>query len=208
MVGFMKRNLHNILSKSLLIKEYLTNKKTQQNIANDYSVTQPAIAYLVNKYQLKRKRRSYKGKNNPMYGKKHSRCSINKNIQSNKHNWKNIKFKESILKKSFKNRNLSPNLCEQKLKEVLELISYKQFKFVGNGYTFIGGFNPDFIDFKSKKIIEMYGYYWHNRPKTKERDKQRIKMYNKHRYSVLVIWQNELKDLDYLAGKIMLFLGV
>lgn len=35
------------------------------------------------------------------------------------------------------------------------------FTFVGDGKVIIGGKNPDFINEKNKKLIEVYGDYWH-----------------------------------------------
>ena len=67
----------------------------------------------------------------------------------------------------------------------------KNFKYVGDGKIFLNRFCPDFINKKSKKIIELYGDYWHNKTDAILRDKRRIKTYKKHGYDTLVIWEHE-----------------
>ena len=56
-----------------------------------------------------------------------------------------------------------------------------------------------------KKIIEMYGDYWHNRPDWGKRDERRLKTYKKLGYQTLIIWEHELKDLEKLRTKVMRF---
>jgi very-short-patch-repair endonuclease len=60
-------------------------------------------------------------------------------------------------------------------------------KFVGDRSLIIKGFNPDFINKKQKKIIEMFGDYWHNLPDWRKRDKRKLRIYKKLGYKVLII---------------------
>ncbi len=89
---------------------------------------------------------------------------------------------------------------------MLNKLSPKEYKFVGNGKIIIDRFNPDFINVNGqKKIIELYGDYWHKRPEVIKRDKKRIRIYKKYGYNTLVIWERELKDLEKVIAKVSKF---
>ena len=53
-----------------------------------------------------------------------------------------------------------------------------------------------------KKIIELYGDYWHNTKDGIKRNKRRLRVYKKYGYKTLIIWEHELKDLSKLICKI------
>lgn len=72
------------------------------------------------------------------------------------------------------------------------------FLYVGNGYTFINGRNPDFIDFGKKQIIEVFGNYWHE----KQEMEDRISHFAKYGYRTLIVWENELSNEDTVICKI------
>ena len=102
--------------------------------------------------------------------------------------------------------NLSPNKPEKLLNNLLQEILLNEYKFVGDGSVILGGFCPDFINTNGqKKIIELYGNYWHNKLKAIKRDKRRLKTYNKLGFNTLIIWQHELKNLELTIAKIMEF---
>ena len=114
-------------------------------------------------------------------------------------------MKEKIKNNIFKH-NRKPNKPENKLIKLLNTVLPKEYKYVGDGKIRIDTFNPDFINCNGqKKIIELYGDYWHNKPDELERNKRRIKVYKKYGYETLVIWEKELKDLDKLKAKIKEF---
>ena len=48
---------------------------------------------------------------------------------------------------------------------VIELLKNNnlEYDFVGDGKIMIGTKNPDFINIKIKKIIEVFGDYWHTK---------------------------------------------
>ena len=121
-------------------------------------------------------------------------------------NWKNEDFKEKMLKASMLGRQISPNKPEALLNNLLNEVLPNEYKFVGDGKVILGGFCPDFINTNGqKKIIELYGDYWHNLPERKKVDKRRIKTYNKLGFNTLIIWQHELKDLELTIAKLMEF---
>lgn len=114
-------------------------------------------------------------------------------------------YRNKIIKAQRKRLHIRPNKPELILKILLSKIVPKEYKYVGNGKFIINGFNPDFISKKSQKIIEVYGDYWHRRNEVVERDKRRLKSYKKQGYETLIIWENELKNLEYVAAKILMF---
>jgi len=75
---------------------------------------------------------------------------------------------------------------------------------VGDGSFVINGFNPDFVNINGqKKIIELFGDYWHRN--TQIKDKKRIKTYNKYGYKVLIVWEHELENINKLKIKLQKF---
>ena len=120
------------------------------------------------------------------------------------HKWdKNIELKR--IRNSLKG-NQRKTKPEKYLEKILNLIIFNQYKYVGDGKIFIARFVPDFINCNGqKKIIEMYGDYWHNRPEVKKRDKCRIKTYAKYGYKTLIIWEHELKNIEMVIAKLLEF---
>jgi len=125
-----------------------------------------------------------------------------------KNSWKKVGFRKKMIQILINNQQKiikiihnSPNLIEKQLQKIIP----SNFKFVGNGTMMINRFNPDFIDLKNKKIIELFGDYWHNREDYKIRDKKRIKTYKKYGYKTLIIWEHELKDINKVIIKLTKF---
>jgi very-short-patch-repair endonuclease len=77
------------------------------------------------------------------------------------------------------------------------------YKFVGNvedkeNKMVISGKIPDFCHISQKKLIEIWGNYFH-----KGQDPQdRIDFFKKHGYNCIVIWANELKDKEKILEKV------
>lgn len=143
------------------------------------------------------------GENGHFYGKHHTKKMKINRSKAMKEIWKKKEYREKQVKLMVTGSNFKQNKVEIKLENILNIITPNQYKYVGDGYTFIGGFVPDFIDFKSRKIIELFGNYWHRN--TQKKDRQRLKTYEKHGYQTLVIWELELKDLEMIISKIMEF---
>ena len=125
--------------------------------------------------------------------------------------WNDSKYREKTLKAIHEGRKLKPNIPEKFINRLLNKLLPKEYKFVGDGKVILGGFNPDFINVNGqKKIIEMYGCYWHKCPKCKFGNKRlldvrRLKTYKKYGYKTLIIWQHELKDLNRVKNRILKF---
>jgi len=119
--------------------------------------------------------------------------------------YKNLEYKMKMLKSLYKTLKIKPNKPEKILLLILSNLFQNQYKYVGNGKIIIDGFNPDFIDKKNKKIIELFGDYWHNIPEAIKRDKGRIACYLKKGYKLLIIWEHELENLKKVTKKIINF---
>jgi len=134
----------------------------------------------------------------------HKRCPSCSNI----YRWKNDNFKDKTLKAMLLSRLIKPNKPEKVLRNLLNIFFPKQYKFVGDGKRIVGGFCPDFINIKQKKIIEMFGDYWHKLLNVKKTDKRKLRIYKKLGYSTLIVWEHELKNIDILTKKIKEFNNV
>ena len=225
---------HNILTKKFLYKEYVVKKKSTTQIAKEVEYDRTVVWDYVKKNGIKTRSTSehLKGKKNPEHSKrmkakmkgKHSwnykggkpKCvdcgkEIWYGFKRCKHcagvyKWKDKEHRENQLKAIFKGMQLSPNQPEKLLIKLLKKLLPKEYKFVGDGKLIVDGFNPDFINCNGqKKIIEFYGDYWHNKPKSKKRDKRRKIAYKKLGYKTLIIWEKELKNLNKVTNKIKQF---
>jgi len=97
---------------------------------------------------------------------------------------------------------LKPNKKEIKLSAILASMYPGEWKFVGDGKVIIAGKCPDFVNINGqKKIIELFGDYWHQGEDTKVRED----LFTPFGFQTLVIWERELKHADSLADKIRRF---
>jgi G:T-mismatch repair DNA endonuclease (very short patch repair protein) len=142
-------------------------------------------------------------------GKKQSSETIEKRTKKLKERLQNLEYKEKWLKAIFKGLDIKPNKPEILLNSILQQLFPNQYKYVGDGSVLIGYKNPDFINVKDHKIIELYGDYWHSKRITKrnrvDEERQRIKHFVKYGYQTLIIWEYELKDLVKLKEKLLSF---
>ncbi len=126
-----------------------------------------------------------------------------KMIEAHRRKWKRQKYRNKQTYLIRKGSQTKPNKAELLLETVLIKLFGKKYKYVGDGYTIINGFCPDFIDFKNRKIIELFGRYWHK--DSSEKDKLRLKTYKRYGYKTLVIWDDELKKPSFLKRKLKKF---
>lgn len=122
--------------------------------------------------------------------------------------WSNrsLEEKNRLIKIWMKTMKLKPNKIEKVLTKLLQQILPNEYEYVGDGKVIINSFNPDFVNCRDqKKIIELYGDYWHNRKGSGEKDRRKLVTYQKYGYKILIIWEHELKSLDKLRRKILNF---
>lgn len=109
--------------------------------------------------------------------------------------------KESI-EKLLRNRKYDiPNGYELYLDFLLQNYFPDEWKFVGDGNCVINGLCPDFINVNGeKKIIEIFGSYWHkNTDRYNRTEEGRKKIYSNLGYDTLILWDYDFKD----EGKLM-----
>jgi len=130
-----------------------------------------------------------------------------------------VKSSESVKKcwqvpdyvsKQMKARGVKPNQIEKQLDKLLQELLLNEYKFVGDGQFILAGKCPDFVNVNGqKKIIELYGDYWHGEERTgrtkEEEEQQRIDCFAQRGYRTLIIWQHELKNLDLVKQRILEF---
>jgi len=142
---------------------------------------------------------------NWFYGGSRRCLSCASRIATTKH-WQDKKYVTKVMKARLKALNTKPNKPEKMLNKLLKKLLPKEYKYVGNWEFIINRYNPDFINVNGqKKIIELYGDYWHNLADYKKRDKQRLITYKKYGYKTLIIWEHELKDLGRVKNRILVF---
>lgn len=113
------------------------------------------------------------------------------------HTWwaRQMKTPEYLERCVFNPRDISPNKLETKFIALCR--DYRlPFKFVGDGSILFESLNPDFIDTDgSKKLIEIFGDFYHNEKAPFRRwEHVRRKVFKKYGFDLLVIWEHELKE--------------
>ena len=94
------------------------------------------------------------------------------------------------------------NISKEEFKlHCLIMDSELPFEYVGNFEEWVGTKCPDFINKKDKKIIELYGNYWHKN----DNPQDRIDYFKQFDYECIVIWASELKNLNLVKDKIISF---
>lgn len=171
---------------------------------------------------------STKGEKNPFYGKRHTEKTKllmrinskgkNKGIpKSDEHKNKislaiRERFKDCNFCKEFGKRFIpKPTKPEKFLIPILDKFGYY---YTGNFKFWIGGKNPDFTNIRDKKVIEFFGYmhtlefrskYRNNFKTNDEYQNERISHFKREGYKCLVLWNNDIKDIDVLNKKIYNF---
>lgn len=206
-----KRNLENNPMKSIE-----SRKKSSNTHKNNYNSGRE-IAYWKNKKKplearlklsLTRKRLFKEGKlhssnegkkllwlternliNNPMKGKHHTEEEKKKMSLGLRKKWNDPEFKQRVVRKIMLSNYREPNRQESYLDKILSTNSPNEYKYVGNGEFILGGKCPDFMNINGKKkVIELFGDYWHKG----ENPQEKIDHYKKYGFNCLVIWQHEL----------------
>lgn len=157
-----------------------------------------------------RKRRSYAVRGKPKtaehiekvrlanIGKKRSLETRKKVSEAVKRSWKNSDY---VSKQMF-SRGCKPNKLEMDFLSILNQLFPNEYKFVGDGRLIIGGRCPDFVNVNGqKKLIELYGDYWHRGQDPQER----IALFEQYGYETLILWEKEMKYRDQIIQKLMCF---
>lgn len=99
--------------------------------------------------------------------------------------------------------------------ESMVIDTIKQFKipltYTGNGKMIIDKLNPDFVNIDKKKIVEVFGEYWHSGISNMfcvDKDIRRQRLKN-HGYDLLILWESEIKSMssNEIAKRLIEFVG-
>lgn len=118
--------------------------------------------------------------------------------------WQDPEFLAKVMQR------VIPTKPEKALGMLLNKLYPGQYKYTGDGSFSIKGLIPDFVNVNGqKKVIEMFGDYWHS-PKITAKDwrateEGRMKIMGEYGYACLVVWEKELKFPETLIEKIQNF---
>lgn len=116
--------------------------------------------------------------------------------------WASLTEEERATRIRLSRVNAKPNKPEVYLLSLLQFAFPNEWAYVGDGSLIINGKNPDFANINGqKKLIELFGHYWHrdNNPE------DRIELFLKYGYQTLVIWDSELKNQKKILAKVTQF---
>ncbi|MHA1700707.1 MAG: hypothetical protein ACTSWK_00420 [Promethearchaeota archaeon] len=126
-----------------------------------------------------------------------------KKSEVSKIKWKDPEFVKKIQSSLYN----SPNKVECKLIELFNKLNLN-YEFVGDWALTINGRNPDFINYNQNKLIEFFGVYFHDTIvdiSRKKHEKERIDFFKNEGYKTLIIWEEELDNIDLMIKKIIKF---
>jgi very-short-patch-repair endonuclease len=170
------------IDKSLLRKLYLDKDLTIQNISDIFRLPFHTIRSLLMTYNIQRKKT----------------CVTQKKL------WSNTNFRNKQVKILRESSHIRPTRPEKIVNQICKLNALP-FNYVGDGSFVIEGFNPDFVNKKDKKIIEVNGDYWHSLQENKERDIKKKITLTKLGYKILFlkelqIYKNPQKIVEKLVN--------
>lgn len=133
--------------------------------------------------------------------KKGKRCSIGTEFTSEL--LKSRYRDPAYVKKMAAAWNIKPNKPETLMLQLLNDLYPDQWKYTGDFSFTINGKSPDFTNCNGqKKIIEVFGDYWHRG----QNPQDRIDTFTPFGYKTLVIWEHELKEINSVVNKIHTFM--
>ncbi len=143
-----------------------------------------------------------KGILNPNFGKKYTKEEKKNLSQKLKKLWQNPDFASRQIFLTMKGNRIKPNKPEEYLINLLNKILSDEYKYVGDGQFILAGKCPDFVNINGqKKIIELYGDYWHKN----DNPQDRIDLFAGYGYQTLIIWEKELRNQKSLKKRILDF---
>jgi hypothetical protein len=132
---------------------------------------------------------------------KYSNNIKNSNLLSRraKEQWGNL----SIVKSMIKGLHRKPNKKELSLFNEISTLYPNNYSLNTHAEIMVlGGKVPDIVNINGeKKLIELYGDYWHK----DDNPNDRISYFKQFGWSCLIVWENELKDKEELRRKIVNF---
>lgn len=175
----------------------------------------------------------YNGRNNPFYGKHHTKESKAKISKTHKGKTVSMESRKKIsraskgrklsevvknklskihkklwenqewVKKQISIRQESPNKSERKLDKLLQQYFRDEWKYVGNGDFILGRKCPDFVNVNGKKLIIELFGEYWHK---EEECQTRSDIFKEYGYDTLIIWSKELNKELKLLNKINSFM--
>ena len=118
--------------------------------------------------------------------------------QKGKHTW-SAEQRERYLPIVMANRKTRPTSLETRLQSIIDRHELP-YKYVGDGYTFIAGRCPDFLNIDGQKaVVEVFSRWWHDplkNPSVKPQHTESATLahYASYGFKCIIIWEEELKD--------------
>lgn len=117
--------------------------------------------------------------------------------------WQDPEKKQKWIEAMWDGSGRIPNATEQIVIEVIQDYGLP-YKYVGDGKFLLDGKNPDFININGeKKIIEVFGEFWHK----KTDEQERKDFFNQYGFKTLVLWHKDIvkSDREVMAQRIKEF---
>lgn len=113
--------------------------------------------------------------------------------------------------KLMKSCQLKPNKPETLLYSIIQELTDDYALNVDGSVMILGGKIPDFVNINGqKKVVELFGDYWHGSQVTgrnrSQEEKLRKGLFKKFGYSTLIIWELELQSIETLKRKLITFM--
>jgi len=138
-----------------------------------------------------------------MKGKKHTNETKILIAKASRERWTNQEYREKTIRNIIKASQVKPNYKELRLFDFLNKILPEQYDLnIKAEIMILGGKIPDIVNINGKKkLIEFYGRRWHK----PEDEEKRIREFKKYGWDTLIIWEEELNNLNILGNKIIKF---
>lgn len=154
----------------------------------------------------------FTGPDHPMFGRTHTPEAKKKIGEGSKKYWADPEHKDMRVKRMHSASFRRPTSAEVGLREILDDTCLGEYKYTGDGSFVIGGATPDFTNCNGqKKVIEMFGTYWHSERVTGKSEEQeehdKREKYSGFGYKCLIVWEHELHDKVAVATRISDFNG-
>lgn len=115
--------------------------------------------------------------------------------------WQEPGFRDKVVAGMIKAVQSEPNKSEQFLINFFKEHNLP-FRYVGDDEFILGGKCPDFLNTDGRKqLIELFGAYWHPIFDVAER----TELFKQFGFSLLIIWEDELRDTERLLKKVRTF---
>ena len=114
-------------------------------------------------------------------------------------NWADPEKKNRQIKCIFSSLQGKQTKPERMVEAILQEWCPREYAYVGTGRdVVINGCVPDFININGqKKVIEVFGDYWHSPNRTgkptEQEEKDTIKAYKDFGFDCLILWEHEIK---------------